>query len=162
MSSADVAALRAKYVTACAASPWGEAAAVAVLLAYEPVASRPEFARHVTRGGVGWDKVLAEAAWHPEARFLIASAAGLWTGSPHGADVCAVARLDDDEAAAWLAMVTARLTGKVPDGSDEGSGNLDHYMSCPCGRGDYDLCVKCPYAQCSVHGGKGLSDEGSG
>ena len=28
------------------------------------------------------DKVLAEAAWWPEARFLIATAAGLWTGQP--------------------------------------------------------------------------------
>ncbi len=115
MAEADVAALRAKYVTACAAAPWGEAAAVAVLLGYEPVASRPEFARHVSRGGVGWDNVLAEAAWWPEARFLIATAAGLWTGQPHGADVCRVASLGDDELAAWQAMVTARLTGKVPE-----------------------------------------------
>ena len=94
--------------------PWGEAAAVAVLLAFGPVAARPEFARHVTRGGVHWDKVLAEPAWWPEARFLIATAAGLWTGQPYGADVCRVTRLDDSELAAWQAMVTARLTGKVP------------------------------------------------
>jgi hypothetical protein len=25
-------------------------------------------------------------------------------------------------------------------------------MSCPCGRGDYALCVACPYSRCSVHG----------
>jgi hypothetical protein len=116
MASADVTALRAKYVTACATAPWGEAAAVAVLLGYGPVASRPEFARHVTMSGVHWDKVLAEAAWWPEARFLIATAAGLRTGEPHGADVCRVASLDDHEAAVWQAMITARLTGKVPDG----------------------------------------------
>lgn len=114
MAEADVTALRAKYETACAASPWGEAAAVAVLLGYEPVASRREFARHVTMGGVHWERVLDEAAWWPEARYLIASAAGLWTGQPHGADVCKAAFLDDDECKVWLAMVTARLTGKVP------------------------------------------------
>jgi hypothetical protein len=102
-------------VTACAIAPWGEAGAAAVLLAYEPIASRPEFARHVTMSGVRWDKVLAEAAWWPEARFLIASAAGLWTGQPHGADVCRVPFLDDGEVAVWLAMVDARLIGKVPD-----------------------------------------------
>ncbi len=28
----------------------------------------------------------------------------------------------------------------------------DGYMSCPCGRGDYRLCVKCLYPMCSVHG----------
>jgi hypothetical protein len=106
--------LRAKYAEACALEPWGEAAAVAVLLAYGPIAARPEFRRHVTAGGVHWDKVLAEAAWWPEARFLIATAAGLWTGQPHGADVCRVAFLDASELAAWQAMVTARLTGKVP------------------------------------------------
>src|SRR5260370_12675006 len=66
MSEADVAALRAEYVTACALEPWGEAAAVAALLAYEPVASRPEFARHVTRGGRHWAKVLAAPACCPE------------------------------------------------------------------------------------------------
>ena len=114
MSSADVPRLRAKYVTACTIAPWGEAAAVAVLLGYGPIASRPEFARHVHVGGVRWDKVLAEAAWWPEARYLIASAAGLWTGEPHGADVCRVASLDDNEVAVWQAMITARLTGKVP------------------------------------------------
>jgi hypothetical protein len=37
----------------------------------------------------------------------------LWTGQPHGADVCRVAALDDSELAVWQAMVTARLTGKV-------------------------------------------------
>jgi hypothetical protein len=114
MSDGTVQRLRAKYVTACATGPWGEAAAVAVLLGFGPIAARPEFTRHVTMGGVGWDKVLAEPAWWPEARFLIATAAGLWTGRPYGADVCRVAALDDSELAVWQAMVTARLTGKVP------------------------------------------------
>lgn len=29
---------------------------------------------------------------------------------------------------------------------------LDDLMSCPCGRGDYELCAQCPYPGCSVHG----------
>ena len=114
MSDADVKALRAKYVTACAAEPWGEAAAVAVLLAFAPVASRREFARHVTRGGVHWDKVLDEPAWSTGERFLVATAAGLWSGGPRGADVYLVPFLGDDFYAVWLAMVTASRTGKVP------------------------------------------------
>jgi hypothetical protein len=28
----------------------------------------------------------------------------------------------------------------------------DALMSCPCGRGDYELCGSCPYDFCSVHG----------
>lgn len=28
----------------------------------------------------------------------------------------------------------------------------DNFMSCPCGRGDYELCRRCPYPFCSVHG----------
>lgn len=114
MAEADVKALRAKYVTACEKMPWGEAAAVAVLLGFAPVASRREFARHVTRGGVHWDKVVAEAAWSDGERFLIATAAGLWTGRPHGADVCHAPFLGDEFCEVWQAMVTARLTGKVP------------------------------------------------
>jgi hypothetical protein len=116
MADADVAALRTRYAAACAVEPWGEAAAVAVLLAYEPIAGRREFARHVPRGGaVHWGKVLAETAWSPQARFLIATAAGLWAGQPYGADVCWVTSLDDGELAVWQSMVTARLTGKVPE-----------------------------------------------
>ena len=113
MARADVAALRVKYAAACAAELWGEAAAVAVLLSFEPIAGRREFARHVTMGGVGWDKVLAEPAWSTGERFLIATAAGLWTGRPCGADVCSVPFLDDGFYAVWLAMVTASRTGKV-------------------------------------------------
>lgn len=114
MSDADVKALRTRFVAACALEPWGEAAAVAVLLAFEPVAGRREFARHVSMGGVGWDKVLAEPVWSGGERWLIAAAAGLWTGRPHGADVSRIPYLTDEIYEAWLAMVTARVTGKVP------------------------------------------------
>lgn len=118
MSDATVQRLRGKYAAACATGPWGEAAAVAVLLGFGPIAARPEFARHVTMGGVSWDKVLAEPAWSTGLQFLIATAAGLWTGSPHGADVCRVPFLGDEFYACWLAMVTASRTGKVPGDDD--------------------------------------------
>lgn len=36
---------------------------------------------------------------------------------------------------------------------------LDKIMSCPCGRGDYDLCPGCPYDFCSVHGKSGNGDD---
>lgn len=36
----------------------------------------------------------------------------------------------------------------------------DGFMSCPCGLGDYELCRKCPYPACSVHGSQEGSDEG--
>jgi len=114
MAAADVAALRARYVTACGLEPWGEAAAVAVLLGFEPVASRREFARHVGRSGVHWAEARDEPAWSDGERLLIATAAGLWTGRPHGADVCRVTFLDDKFYAVWCAMVTAARTGKVP------------------------------------------------
>lgn len=113
MADADVRALCAKYTTACAVQPWGEAAAVAVLLGFAPIASRREFARHVSRGGVGWDAVLKED-WSDGERFLIATAAGLWGGRPYGADVYFAPLLDDRFYEAWQAMVTARATGKVP------------------------------------------------
>lgn len=37
---------------------------------------------------------------------------------------------------------------------------LDHLtavalMSCPCGKGDYDLCEHCPYRDCPLHGQPG-------
>lgn len=37
----------------------------------------------------------------------------------------------------------------------------DSLMSCPCGRGDYDLCADCPYDWCSVHGGESAAREGA-
>ena len=114
MADADVAALRVRLTAACALEPWGEAAAVAVLLAFEPIASRREFARHVGRGGVQWDKAVTGPAWSTGERFLIATAAGLWGGRRYGADVYLVPLLDDEFYAVWLAMVTASRTGKVP------------------------------------------------
>jgi len=115
MADADVAALHDDLTRSLLGGPWGEAAAVAVLLAFDPIAGRREFTRHATAGGVHWDKVLADPCWSTGQRFLIATAAGLWTGRAHGADVCRVPFLDDEFYAVWLAMVTASRTGKVPE-----------------------------------------------
>jgi hypothetical protein len=41
----------------------------------------------------------------------------------------------------------------------ENGGNKDKLMSCPCGRGDYDLCTDCSYDFCSVHGAEGAAGE---
>jgi hypothetical protein len=116
MADADVAALRAEYEAACARERWGEAAAVAVLLSFEPVAGRREFARYVTRSGVNWAEALRDRTWSAGERLLIATAAALWTGrAQHAADISRVPYLDDEFNEVWLAMVTASRTGKVPD-----------------------------------------------
>ena len=114
MADTDIAVLRADLARQCAASRWGEAAAVAVFLGFTPVAGHPRFGRYVGPAGVNWAEALRDRTWSEGERFLIASAAGLWTGRPCGADVCRVPFLDDGFYAAWLAMVTAARTGKVP------------------------------------------------
>lgn len=116
MADTGIAALREDLARSLAAGPWGEAAAVAVLLGFAPVAGHPRFARYADRGGVNWPAALKDPTWSEGERFLIATAAGLWTGRPCGADVCRVPFLDDGFYAAWLAMVTAARTGKVPHG----------------------------------------------
>jgi hypothetical protein len=117
MAEADIAALRDDLARQCASSPWGEAAAVVVLLGFEPVAGHPRFARYAGPAGFNWPEALRDRSWSEGERFLIATAAGLWTGRPCGADVCRVPFLDDDFYAAWLAMVEASRTGKVPGGA---------------------------------------------
>ncbi len=108
-----VAALREDLTRSLLGGPWGEAAAVVVLLDFKPIAGNPRFARHADRGGVHWDAVLAEN-WSASERFLIATAAGLWGGRAYGADVSWVPFLGDDFFAVWQAMVTASRTGKAP------------------------------------------------
>jgi hypothetical protein len=115
MADADVAALRDDLARQCAASRWGEAAAVAVLLGFEPIARHPRFARYAGPAGINWPEALRDRAWSDGERFLIATAAGLWGGRPCGADVSRVPFLSDDFYEAWLAMVTASRTGKVPE-----------------------------------------------
>ena len=114
MADVKIEVLRRKYASACEASPWGEAAAVTVLLGCERIAGDRRFARFVTHDGVYWDSLLNDVYWSDGERFLIATAAGLWTGRAHGADVSGVPSLDDEFYAVWLAMVTASRTGKVP------------------------------------------------
>ena len=111
----DVAALRANLARSLAGGPWGEAAAVAVLLDFAPIAGNPKFAGYVDRVSVNWTGVLTEH-WSSGERFLIATAASLWGGRglPYGADVGQIPFLDDDFYEVWLAMVTASRTGKVP------------------------------------------------
>ena len=110
---ASVAALRRKYVQATSKDRWGEAAAVAVLLGFEPIAADPRFGRHVTRDGISWDALLAES-WSPAEQLLIGTAAGIWSGSRTLVDISRVTRLGDEFFAAWTAMITAMDTGHVP------------------------------------------------
>ena len=114
MSAADVAALRAEYAAACARQRWGEAAAVAVLLGFRPVAGHRGFSPHVSAGGVDWDTVLA-VPWSSAERFLVETAAALWRGRGT-AEISRVAFVDDSFFAAWQAMITAARSGRVPDG----------------------------------------------
>lgn len=115
MADDDIATLREDLTRDLNRVPWGEAAAVAVLLGFEPVAGHPRFSRYAGPAGINWPEALRDRTWSEGERFLIATAAGLWTGRPCGADVCRVPFLDDGFYAAWLAMVTAARTGKVPE-----------------------------------------------
>lgn len=76
MAEADVMTLRAEYTAACAKERWGEAAAVAVLLGFGPVAGHPRFARYAGRSGINWPEALRDRSWSEGERFLIATAAG--------------------------------------------------------------------------------------
>jgi hypothetical protein len=115
MSGDDIAVLREDLARSLSAGPWGEAAAVAVFLGFGPVARHPRFARYVGPAGINWPEALRDRTWSEGERFLIATAAGLWTGRPCGADVCRVPFLSDGFYDAWLAMTTASRTGKVPE-----------------------------------------------
>jgi hypothetical protein len=114
VSRADVNALREEYRRASAREPRGEAAAVAVLLGCERLACDDRLARHAGKDGVRWDAVLAESTWSPTERFLLATAAGLWTGRRAEAGISRLGFLDDGFYAVWQAMVTAARTGRIP------------------------------------------------
>jgi hypothetical protein len=113
VTAAKTAALRARLVRTCERQPWGEGAAVAVLLGFTPVAGVSAFTRHVTQD-VAWDEVLA-GPWSAGERLLVATAAALWRGTGT-ADIGQVARLDGRFYAAWQAMIAAARTGRVPEG----------------------------------------------
>lgn len=116
MSRADVTALRRHYLSVTRFEPWGEAAAVAVLLGFDQVAADRRFHAHVDRGGVDFDAVLADETWSVGERFLIATAAGAWHGRRTLVDISRVAWLDERFLTAWLAIVRALIDGRVPDG----------------------------------------------
>jgi hypothetical protein len=129
MSDADVAALRDLLTLQCSANPWGEAAAVAVLLGFEPIAAHPRFARYAGPAGINWPEAVRDRTWSEGERFLIATAAALWTGRACGADVCRVPFLSDDFYEAWLAMVTASRTGEVPQNDGTGGDDGGHGLA---------------------------------
>jgi|SRR5579859_5357173 len=116
MSHTDIDALRQEYLRACSRERWGEAAAVAVLLGRERFTNDDRLCRHVSQDGVRWDKVLADRTWSPTEYFLLATAAGLWSGRRTEVDISRVGFLDEDFYALWQAMLTAARTGYVPEG----------------------------------------------
>ena len=109
-----VEALREKLARESSQHRWGEAAAVAVLLGFEPVAGQGRLAVHASSDGIDWEAVLADKTWSPSERFLIGTAAGLWSGRRTMVDISRVAFLDDAFLQAWQDMITAALTGRVP------------------------------------------------
>lgn len=125
MSRDDVAEYRRYYLQRTAAQPWGEAAAVAVLLGFGPIADDNRFAAHVDREGVDWDAVLADKSWTASEHFLIATAASAWHGRRTLIDISRVAWLDDDFLQAWLAIVHARIDGYVRQGDPDRGGQHD-------------------------------------
>jgi hypothetical protein len=116
MSRADVAALRQEYLQACSREGWGKAAAVAVLLGNERFAGDDRLCRHASKNGVDWDQVLAEGTWSSSEYFILATAAGLWTGRRTQIDISYVGYLDNNFYALWQAMLTAARAGRVPEG----------------------------------------------
>lgn len=116
MSRADIAALREQYVRQTSREPWGEAAAVAVLLGFEPIASDNRLARHADRDGIAWDAVLADKTWSTGERFLIATTAGAWKGRRTQVDISRVAYLDDAFFSVWIDIIFACRHGHIPGG----------------------------------------------
>ena len=114
MADDSVAVLREDLARSLMGGPWGEAAAVVVLLDFKPIAGDCRFARHVSRSGADWRALTGDPTWSTGERFLIATAAGLWSGLAYGADVYRVPFLDDNFYAVWQAMVTASRTGVLP------------------------------------------------
>jgi hypothetical protein len=122
VSRANVAALRREYVNATTREPWGEAAAVAVLLGFEPIAADKRFTAHADRDGIDWDAVLEDRTWSSGERFLIATTAGAWSGCRTLIDISRVAWLDNRFLRTWLAIIDARVNGHVPAGAGHPEG----------------------------------------
>jgi hypothetical protein len=114
MSQADVAFLHQQYIRQSSGQGWGEAAAVAVLLGFKPIAGDDRLARHADRDGVEWEAVLADKTWSSTERLLIATAAGAWSGQRTMVDISRVAYLDDNFLRTWMDIIRARTQGHVP------------------------------------------------
>lgn len=114
MSRAEVENLRQTYVRQCSSEPWGEAAAVAVLLRFERISGDNRFASRTDQDGVDWPEVLADSTWSSTERFLIASAAALWNSRNGAVDLSRIAWLDDTFWQVWHDMVIAARTGRIP------------------------------------------------
>ena len=114
MSQADIAYLRHEYIRKSTRHPWGEAAAVAVLLGFAPIAGDDRLARHADRDGIDWGAVLADKSWSSGERFLIATAAGAWSGQRTMIDISRIAYLDDTFLRAWMDIIRACTHGHVP------------------------------------------------
>jgi hypothetical protein len=120
-SRRTVEALRERLARESSRNRWGEAAAVAVLLGFEPIAGQARLTVHADADGIDWEAVLADETWSPSERFLIGTAAGLWSGRRTMIDISRVPFLDDAFLQTWQDMITAALTGHVP-GDAAGAG----------------------------------------
>jgi hypothetical protein len=115
MSFSDVERLLDEYSLRCARSPWGEAAAVAVLLRFGRLSTDRRFSGRVDEEGVDWDAVLADGTWSETEWFMLASAAGLWMGRRSAkVGISDVGSLDDEFFGVWDDMITAYRTGRIP------------------------------------------------
>lgn len=119
MSFAAVKALRESYIRQCSQEPWGEAAAVAVLLGFERISRDSRFSSRTDRDGVDWDEILADVTWSPTELFLINSAATLWNSRNGKVDLGRLYSLDGTFWQVWLQMILAAHTGRVHDGAGE-------------------------------------------
>jgi len=113
VSAAGVAALRERLTRRDAGS--GEHAALAVFLGYAVITARGEFHGHVDADGVDWAAVLA-GPWSSTELFLIETAHGLWSGRRIEIDLWRAGVPGDAQYLLWQAMLTARRSGRVPDG----------------------------------------------
>ena len=120
MSQADVAFLRQEYIRQSTGQGWGEAAAVAVLLGFKPIASDDRLARHADRDGIEWEAVLTDKTWSSGERLLIATAAGVWSGQRTIVDISRVAYLDNAFLGTWMDIIRACTEGHVPDRPESG------------------------------------------
>jgi hypothetical protein len=122
MSYSDVKRLRGNHMLGCAKEPWGEAAAAAVMLRFDRIAADRRFSDHVDPQGADWGAILDDVTWSTTEWFLIATAAGLWTGRRSAkVDISEIGSLDDEFFGVWHDMITAYRTGRIPASPGQGA-----------------------------------------